>query len=220
MVIIGPSGSGKTTILRCLMGLEPIDGGTIRVGSDVLAAGDGIALQRDQSRRALQRVGMVFQQFNLFPHMTAVENVAVAPRTVRGLPAMAARRLALELLAMVGLQDKADARPHQLSGGQQQRVAIARALAMEPDYMLFDEVTSALDPELVGEVLRVMRQLAANSGMTMLIVTHEMQFAAEIADRVMFIDHGVIVEDDAPSRIFRVAQQERTRRFLTALSER
>ncbi|MHB8398946.1 MAG: amino acid ABC transporter ATP-binding protein [Candidatus Limnocylindrales bacterium] len=220
LVIIGPSGSGKTTILRCLMGLETVDSGAIRIGPETVDGGRGGAVARDRERRARRRVGMVFQHFNLFPHMTALENVAVAPRTVRGLARGEAERVAMRILAQVGLAEKAAAHPHQLSGGQQQRVAIARALAMEPDFMLFDEVTSALDPETVGEVLKVMRQLAADSGMTMMIVTHEMQFAAEIADRVMFIDEGVIVEDAPPSTIFKSPRSERSRQFLKALSER
>jgi polar amino acid transport system ATP-binding protein len=220
LVIIGPSGSGKTTILRCLMTLEGIDAGSIRVDGEMLMGGDGVAVDRKRAALLRQRVGMVFQQFNLFPHMRVLDNVMVAPRKARKTPQAEARRAALELLGMVGLEDKVSAYPHQLSGGQQQRVAIARALAMKPNVMLFDEVTSALDPELVGEVLKVIRLLASQREITMLIVTHEMQFAAEVADLVMFIDEGRIVEAAVPSRIFGHATNDRTRQFLRALSDR
>ena len=211
--VIGPSGSGKSTLLRCLAHLETPDAGTIRL--------DGQPV--DESRAGLrvlrERVGMVFQQFNLFPHKSALENVALAPREVRGLSRAAANERALALLAQVGLSDKAGEYPARLSGGQQQRVAIARALAMEPEVMLFDEVTSALDPELVKEVLDVMRGLAG-AGMTMIVVTHEMGFARGVADRVVFMDDGAIVEQGPPARIFDEPQSPRTRRFLGLVLER
>jgi ABC-type polar amino acid transport system ATPase subunit len=210
VVIIGPSGSGKSTLLRCLNRLEDATAGSVRIGG-VEITGRGAKLS--QIRR---RVGMVFQHFNLFPHMTALENVMEGPRTVLGMPRPAAQERARDLLEKVGLADKADSKPANLSGGQQQRVAIARALAMNPDAMLFDEVTSALDPELVGEVLTVMRGLA-DEGMTMVIVTHEMSFARRVADRVLFLDQGVIVEQGPPDRIFQRAEQERTRQFLDQL---
>jgi polar amino acid transport system ATP-binding protein len=210
VVIIGPSGSGKSTFLRCLNRLEDPTAGRVSIGG-VEITGRGVNLP--QIRR---RVGMVFQHFNLFPHMTALENVMEGPRTVLHMSHPEAEQRARDLLAKVGLADKAGSKPANLSGGQQQRVAIARALAMNPDAMLFDEVTSALDPELVGEVLTVMRALA-NEGMTMVIVTHEMSFAQRVADRVVFLDHGVIVEEGSPDRIFHRAEQERTRQFLDQL---
>jgi ABC-type polar amino acid transport system ATPase subunit len=190
LVVIGPSGSGKSTLLRCVNLLEPLDSGRIWF------EGDEITRKGTDVSNVRQRIGMVFQQFNLFPHLT-----------------VAAEKKARELLAQVGLENKATQHPHQLSGGQQQRVAIARALMMEPHVMLFDEVTSALDPELVGEVLVVMRDLA-KSGMTMMVVTHEMQFAREVGDRVIFMDDGRIVEHGRPADILDRPQQERTRRFL------
>jgi ABC-type polar amino acid transport system ATPase subunit len=207
LVVIGRSGSGKSTLLRCINLLEPIDDGRIffedaeitRKGADV--------------SRVRQRIGMVFQQFNLFPHLTAIDNVTLAARKIRKVSRPAAEARARELLATVGLEEKADHYPHQLSGGQQQRVAIARALMMEPHVMLFDEVTSALDPELVGEVLIVMRDLA-RAGMTMLVVTHEMQFAREVGDRLVFMDEGRIVEEGVPAEILDNPRDERTRRFL------
>lgn len=205
--VIGPSGSGKSTFLRCLNMLEEITSGDVVV--------DGHNLRDPQTDINLLRteVGMVFQQFNLFPHKSVIENIMLAPLKVRKVSREDARVHALALLEKVGLRDKADSYPRQLSGGQQQRVAIARALAMEPKVMLFDEPTSALDPELVGEVLGVMKQLALE-GMTMVVVTHEMGFAREVADRVMFMDEGVIVEEGEPERIFTEPQSERTKAFL------
>ena len=217
VAIIGPSGSGKSTILRLAMGLEPFEAGDIEIA--------GRPIPRDAVRRGAARgagrpehlVGMVFQQFNLFPHMTALQNVMEAPLRVLKLSRSDALARAEALFHMVGLQGKEQSYPRQLSGGQQQRVAIARALAMQPRVMLFDEVTSALDPELVGEVLRVIRQLAAESGMTMLIVTHEMSFAREISDRVIFMENGRIVEQGAPETIFTAPRSDRTRAFLSAV---
>ncbi len=207
VVIIGPSGSGKSTMLRCLNYLEPVQSGEIWI--------DGIRLDHHKTniRQVRAEVGMVFQSFNLFPHLTALRNVMLAPLVVRKRPEPEVRREALALLAKVGLQDKTDAFPSQLSGGQQQRVAIARALCMQPKLMLFDEVTSALDPELVREVLDVMKQLARD-GMTMVVVTHEMGFAREVADRVIFMDEGRIVEQGKPADIFDRPQNQRTREFL------
>ena len=205
--IIGPSGSGKSTALRCINGLESYDRGTITI--------DGVHVDRDDvSIHALRsEVGMVFQRFNLFPHRTALENVMEGPVYVKRLAPAAARERALALLDKVGLGEKANAYPDRLSGGQQQRVAIARALAMEPKVILFDEPTSALDPELVGDVLHVMLTLA-REGMTMIVVTHEIGFAAEVAGRVLFLDHGRILEQGPPSAILRNPQHERTRDFL------
>jgi polar amino acid transport system ATP-binding protein len=217
VVVIGPSGSGKTTLLRALNGLEPIDAGSITIrGIRLAGPGPDGRTQRpdDRTIRAVRlEVGMVFQRFNLFPHLTVLDNVTAAPIHVRGLTADAARSRAMELLRRIGLAEKATAYPQQLSGGQQQRVAIARALAMQPQAMLFDEVTSALDPELVGEVLKVMRQLAQD-GMTMVIVTHEMQFAREVADRVIVMDQGRIIEVGSPRAIFRAPTHPRTAEFL------
>jgi polar amino acid transport system ATP-binding protein len=210
VVIIGPSGSGKSTLLRCLNRLEDATAGSVRIAGAEIT---GRAGNLSQMRR---RVGMVFQHFNLFPHMTALGNVMEGPRTVLRMSRSEAEARARNLLDKVGLADKADSKPANLSGGQQQRVAIARALAMNPDAMLFDEVTSALDPELVGEVLTVMRALA-EEGMTMVVVTHEMSFARRVADRVVFLDRGVIVEQGAPDRIFQRAEEERTRQFLDQL---
>ncbi len=207
LVIIGRSGSGKSTLLRCINLLEPIDEGRI------LLEGDEITRKGVDVSRVRQRIGMVFQQFNLFPHLTAIDNVTLAARKIRKLSREQAEQRARELLKTVGLEEKADQHPHQLSGGQQQRVAIARALMMEPHVMLFDEVTSALDPELVGEVLIVMRDLA-RIGMTMLVVTHEMQFAREVGDRLVFMDEGRIVEEGAPADVLDNPSDERTRRFL------
>lgn len=205
--IIGPSGSGKSTFLRCINHLESIDGGLVMFEDKTLPAkGKELCELRSQ-------IGMVFQRFNLFPHMTALQNVMEGPVTVLGKAKYESRDLAEELLAKVGLADKADNFPSQLSGGQQQRVAIARALAMKPKLMLFDEPTSALDPELVGEVLSVIRNLAAE-GMTMIIVTHEMGFARDVADRVIFMDEGKIVEMGAPEQIFSTPRHPRTREFL------
>ncbi len=206
--VIGPSGSGKSTFLRCLNGLESIDGGSVEV--------NGFAVQDTKTNinQLRESVGMVFQRFNLFPHMTVLENLIMAPMDVRKLSRAAATERAKNLLAKVGLSDKIDAWPNSLSGGQQQRVAIARALAMEPKIMLFDEPTSALDPELVGEVLAVMKTLA-QEGMTMVIVTHEMAFAREVSDRVMFIDQGVIQEMGEPGQIFSAPANPRTAAFLS-----
>ena len=207
LVIIGRSGSGKSTLLRCINLLEPIDDGRI------LFEGDEITGKGVDVSRVRQRIGMVFQQFNLFPHLTAIDNVTLAARRIRKLSREQAERRARELLKTVGLEEKAHQHPHQLSGGQQQRVAIARALMMEPHVMLFDEVTSALDPELVGEVLIVMRDLA-RIGMTMLVVTHEMQFAREVGDRLVFMDEGRIVEEGVPADVLDHPRDERTQRFL------
>ncbi len=207
VVIIGPSGSGKSTLLRCLNYLEPVQSGEIWI--------DGIRLDHHKTniRKVRAEVGMVFQSFNLFPHLSVLRNVMLAPLIVRKRPEAEVRQGALALLAKVGLQDKTDAFPSQLSGGQQQRVAIARALAMQPKLMLFDEVTSALDPELVREVLDVMKQLARD-GMTMIVVTHEMGFAREVADRVIFMDEGRIVEQGTAADVFDRPQNQRTKEFL------
>jgi len=207
LVIIGPSGSGKSTLLRCVNLLEPIQAGRIFLeGEEITGKGAPVTTVR-------QRVGIVFQQFNLFPHLTALDNLTLAARRIRKMRRRDAERRARELLAMVGLEEKAEQHPHQLSGGQQQRVAIARALMMNPHVMLFDEVTSALDPELVGEVLVVMRDLA-RTGMTMLVVTHEMHFARDVGDRVVFMDEGKIVEEGLPEDILDRLRKERTQRFL------
>jgi ABC-type polar amino acid transport system ATPase subunit len=207
LVIIGASGSGKSTLLRCVNLLEPIQAGRI------FLEGEEISAKRTDVTAVRQRIGIVFQQFNLFPQLTAMDNLTLAARRIRKMPRREAEQRARELLVTVGLEDKADQHPHQLSGGQQQRVAIARALMMNPHVMLFDEVTSALDPELVGEVLVVMRDLA-RTGMTMLVVTHEMQFAREVGDRLVFIDEGRIVEEGVPAEVLDRPRQERTRRFL------
>ena len=207
LVIIGASGSGKSTLLRCVNLLEPIQSGRVFLeGEEITRKGANVSAIR-------QRIGIVFQQFNLFPHLTAIDNLTLAARRIRKMPRAEAERRGRELLASVGLKEKADQHPHQLSGGQQQRVAIARALMMQPHVMLFDEVTSALDPELVGEVLVVMRDLA-REGMTMLIVTHEMQFAREVGDRVVFMDGGKIVEQGNPRDVLDTPREERTRLFL------
>ena len=217
--IIGPSGSGKSTLLRLLMTLEPPDYGDIAVDGQPMWAmvrnDQNVPADESHLRSVRSKLGMVFQHFNLFPHMTALENVSLAPKVVKRQPAAVADLRSLELLEMVGLSDKADARPAQLSGGQKQRVAIARALAMEPRVLLFDEVTSALDPELVSEVLGVLKRLAKEEDYTMLIVTHEMQFAREIADRVLFFDQGKIAEQGRPDQIFSSPCEQRTREFLT-----
>ena len=208
VVVIGPSGSGKSTLLRCLNYLEPVQSGEIWI--------DGIRLDhhRTNIRAVRAEVGIVFQSFNLFPHLTVIRNVMLAPVVVRKRPEGEVRKAALAMLAKVGLQDKVDAYPSQLSGGQQQRVAIARALAMQPKLMLFDEVTSALDPELVNEVLCVMQGLAAE-GMTMVVVTHEMGFAREVGTRLIFMDQGTILEEGPPREVFANPQQERTKSFLS-----
>ena len=223
VAVIGPSGSGKTTLLRCINVLESFDAGEVRLEGVPV----GYIIGRDGRRRrqperdiakARAAIGMAFQSFNLFPHMTVLRNVMVAPVRIKRLPRDAAEATARALLHRVGLSDKLDAYPRQLSGGQQQRVAIARALAMEPKAMLFDEVTSALDPELVGEVLTVLRQLA-EAGMTMVIVTHEMQFARDVADRIVFMASGAIVEQGPPPRIFNDPQSDRLKAFLRRYRE-
>ncbi len=217
VVIIGHSGSGKTTLLRCINHLEKIDDGRIYIEGELLGYrivnGHPVEDREANIARIRSQIGFVFQRFNLFPHMTALENVMEAPVHVLHQPVAEVRERAIALLEKVGLADKASAYPHKLSGGQQQRVAIARALAMNPKLMLFDEATSALDPELVGEVLKVMRQLA-EEGMTMVVVTHEMGFAREVADHVIFMDKAVIVEQGPPEQIFDYAENERTRSFL------
>jgi polar amino acid transport system ATP-binding protein len=207
MCLIGSSGSGKSTLLRCVNLLEPIDEGRIVV------AGDEITAKGVDVNRIRRKIGIVFQAFNLFPHMSVLDNVSLAPRKVLGLPRVEAEARATELLDRIGLADKRKEYPDRLSGGQQQRVAIVRALAMQPDLLLLDEITSALDPELVAEVLNLIRELADN-GMTMLIATHEMSFAREVADRVAFIDAGRILEDGPPAQIFTNPREERTRQFL------
>jgi ABC-type polar amino acid transport system ATPase subunit len=208
LVVIGASGSGKSTLLRCVNLLEPIDSGRIFLeGEEITGKGVNVSGIR-------QRIGIVFQQFNLFPHLRAIDNVTLAARRVKRIPRAQAEKRAHELLARVGLEEKARQYPHQLSGGQQQRVAIARALMMDPHVMLFDEVTSALDPELVGEVLVVIRDLAHELGMTMLVVTHEMQFAREVGDRLIFMDNARIVEEGRPTEVLDNPQEERTKRFL------
>jgi ABC-type polar amino acid transport system ATPase subunit len=206
--VIGPSGSGKSTFLRCINLLESPTSGVVMI--------DGEQINRKEANinKIRQKLGMVFQNFNLFPHMTTLENITISPIRINKVPKAEAEKQALELLKMVGLQDKARVYPSSLSGGQKQRAAIARALAMKPEIMLFDEPTSALDPEMVGEVLQVMRDLA-HQGMTMVIVTHEMGFAKEVADRVLFMDEGVIVEQGTPEEIYGNPQNERTKSFLS-----
>ena len=220
VVIIGPSGCGKSTFLRCLNQLEPIDSGQITIAGITLKTGGGHGggEEREKQRQLRLRAGMVFQSFNLFPHFTVLGNIIEAPMQVHGLSRAEAEERAHQLLKKVGLLDRANYYPSQLSGGQQQRVAIARALAMQPEVMLFDEPTSALDPELRGEVLRVMQQLA-EEGMTMMVVTHEMEFARAMADRVLFFDAGVIAEDGPPEQVFTAPRQERTREFLRKVGE-
>jgi len=222
VVILGPSGGGKSTFLRCLNHLEKIDGGTIEVDGQQIGyrvGKNGRLVEEKPGTVALQRadIGMVFQRFNLFPHMTVRDNVTLAPMMVRGLAREAANLRAAELLELVGLPEKAAEYPSRLSGGQQQRVAIARALAMEPKVMLFDEPTSALDPELVGEVLETMKRLATVNHMTMVCVTHEVGFAREVADRAVLISGGVIVEDAPPARFFESPAHERTQQFLSKI---
>ena len=218
LALIGPSGSGKTTILRILMTLEEINGGHIRIEGEQLfhmpRNGGLVAADERHLHKMRAKIGMVFQLFNLFPHKCVIDNVTLAPMLTKGVPRAAAEKRAMELLDMVGMADKAKSMPAQLSGGQKQRVAIARALALSPKIMLFDEVTSALDPELVEEVMNVMRKLAAETDMTMLLVTHEMGFAHDFADRVLFFDRGRIVEEGKPDEIFRHPKQERTQGFL------
>ena len=215
VVLIGPSGCGKSTFLRCLNMLEIADSGRITIDGVTIEGGrlPSTSLEREQQRQLRMRAGMVFQALNLFPHLTVLQNIIEAPTVVKGVPQEQAEALARQLLAKVGLENKAEAYPLQLSGGQQQRVAIARALAMEPRVMLFDEPTSALDPELRDEVLRVMRQLA-EEGMTMIVVTHEMQFARDMADRILFFDGGVVAEAGPPEQIFGNPQHERTKEFV------
>ncbi|WP_068298610.1 amino acid ABC transporter ATP-binding protein [Pararhodobacter sp. CCB-MM2] len=219
--ILGPSGSGKSTFLRCMNHLEKIDGGLLRVGGSLVGyrEHDGKLYEMRQKEVARQRadIGMVFQGFHLFPHMTVLENIIEAPIGIRKMRKAEAVALAMDLLAKVGLTEKAQAYPATLSGGQQQRVAIARALAMKPKLMLFDEPTSALDPELVGEVLTVMRDLA-REGMTMVVVTHEMGFARDVGDRVVFMDGGVVVEEGTPDEVFNHTREQRTRAFLGKVS--
>jgi polar amino acid transport system ATP-binding protein len=218
MCVLGPSGSGKSTLLRCINHLEEINSGRLYVDGELVgyreADGKLYELREDEVARKRAAIGMVFQQFNLFPHMTALDNVTLAPIRVKGVPRSDARNRAQQLLQRVGLGDKLNTYPVALSGGQQQRVAIARALAMEPKLMLFDEPTSALDPELVGDVLDAMRQLARD-GMTMIVVTHEMGFAREVADQVVFMDEGVVVEAGPPTDVLSSPRHERTRAFLS-----
>ena len=211
--VIGPSGSGKSTLLRCVNRLEEPSGGTIVIEGEDITDED---CELDDIRR---RIGMVFQQFNLFPHLTVLANLTIGQRRVLGRTRVEATETARRMLQRVGLSEKEGAYPGQLSGGQQQRVAIARALSMDPDMMLFDEVTSALDPELVGDVLKVMRGLA-EEGMTMLVVTHEMAFARQVADRVVFMDEGAIIEQGDPAQVLEHPAEERTQRFLLRVLDR
>lgn len=220
MCLLGPSGSGKSTFLRCINHLETINGGRLYVDGHLMGFKQKGAALHEMKPNAIaeqrSEIGMVFQRFNLFPHLTAIENIIEAPIGVKKTPKSEAIARAKELLKSVGLADKADHYPSQLSGGQQQRVAIARALAMDPKLMLFDEPTSALDPELVGDVLDVMKQLAL-SGMTMIVVTHEIGFAREVADRVVFMDDGVVVEDGTPSQVIDNPQNLRTKAFIDSV---
>jgi polar amino acid transport system ATP-binding protein len=219
-VIVGPSGSGKSTLLRCINHLEVIDKGRIYIDGELLGYREVNGVLKEQDERSTARmrasIGLVFQQFNLFPHLSALGNVVEAPVQVKKVPKAEAVKAGRELLTKVGLGEKLDAYPPQLSGGQQQRVAIARALAMQPKLMLFDEPTSALDPELVGEVLDVMKNLAAE-GMTMVVITHEMGFAREVADRVVFMDEGRVVESASPAEFFQHPREQRTRTFLSKI---
>lgn len=208
VVVIGPSGSGKSTFLRCLNLLE------VPTGGEILIEGESITAPNTNVNKIREKMGMVFQQFNLFPHLTVLDNIMLAPMKVKKISRADAEKTARSLLETVGLADKADSYPAQLSGGQQQRIAIARALAMQPDIMLFDEPTSALDPEMVGEVLAVMKDLA-NKGMTMVVVTHEMGFAREVGSRVLFMDDGYVVEEGTPEEVFTNPQNERTKEFLS-----
>jgi ABC-type polar amino acid transport system ATPase subunit len=225
VVVIGPSGSGKTTLLRCINLLEEYDHGTIAVDGEPIGyrtdgrTGRRLRMSERDIARARERIGMVFQSFNLFPHMNVLQNIVAAPVRVKRIERRRAEIRARELLAIVGLSDKATEYPVRLSGGQQQRVAIARALAMDPKIMLFDEVTSALDPELVGEVLAAMQQLAGD-GMTMVVVTHEMSFARDIADRIVFMDGGLIVEEGKPDQLLFAPRTERVRAFLKRYNDR
>lgn len=210
VVIIGPSGSGKSTFLRCLNGLEEIDSGTIHI--------DGILLDDNpvNRKKIVRKIGMVFQSFNLFPHMTVLENISLAQRLVHGIQREMAEKVSMDLLERVGISDKATDYPSRLSGGQQQRVAIARALALNPDIMLFDEATSALDPEMIGEVLEVIKSLTGQ-GMTMVIVTHEMGFAREVGDRILFMEDGMFIEEGSGEQFFNNPVKERTRLFLSKI---
>jgi ABC-type polar amino acid transport system ATPase subunit len=217
VVLFGRSGSGKSTLLRCINFLEEPDAGIVEVGGIRLDVGHSTRARREVIRSIRIKAGMVFQDFNLFPHMTALENVIEGPMTVKGMPRSRAEPLGLELLAQVGLGDKRDEHPIRLSGGQKQRVAIARALAMDPEVMLFDEPTSALDPELIGEVLAVIKKLALERHMTMIVVTHEMGFAREVAHRMVFMSEGELVEEGAPAELLSGARDPRTRRFLEAV---
>ena len=210
VVVIGPSGSGKSTFLRCLNLLEHPTGG------EIVFEGIPITDEKNDINKQRAKMGMVFQQFNLFPHMTVLENITISPMKVKGLTKVEAENVAFKLLKIVGLHDKADSYPSQLSGGQKQRIAIARALAMEPEVMLFDEPTSSLDPEMVGDVLDVMKKLASE-GMTMVVVTHEMGFAKEVGDRVLFMDDGIIVEQGTPKELFENPQHPRTQDFLSKI---
>jgi ABC-type polar amino acid transport system ATPase subunit len=216
VVLFGRSGSGKSTLLRCINFLEEPTSGVIQVGDLRMEVGPALRARREMIRQIRERCGMVFQEFNLFPHLTVIENVIEAPCTVKGEPREKASTRAMVLLERVGLAEKAQEYPIRLSGGQKQRVAIARALAMEPDIMLFDEPTSALDPELIGEVLQAMRDLASD-GMTMIVVTHEMGFAREVANRMVFIHEGELVEEGPPSQMIASPSDERTKRFLEAV---
>lgn len=208
VAIIGPSGSGKSTFLRCLNMLE------VPTSGEILIEGESITDKNTNINHIREKMGMVFQQFNLFPHLTVLDNITLAPQKVKKMEKAEAEKLARELLVKVGLTEKADLYPQQLSGGQQQRIAIARALAMQPDIMLFDEPTSALDPEMVGEVLAVMKDLA-DAGMTMVVVTHEMGFAREVASRVLFMDEGYVMEEGTPAEVFDNPQNKRTQEFLS-----
>ena len=221
VTLIGPSGSGKTTILRLLMGLERVDGGTIQVSGEYFShmerRGKLVPASERHLRAGRKRIGMVFQQFNLFPNMDVMRNITEAPVRVLGMPKKEAEERAAGLLDMVGLSAQARSRPSQLSGGQQQRVAIARALAMQPEVLLLDEVTSALDPELIGGVLNVLRDIAANTDITMLCVTHEMRFARDVSDRVLMFDHGQVIEQGPPAKLLSDPAEQRTREFLSAV---
>lgn len=221
VTLIGPSGSGKTTILRLLMTLEKVTSGVIRVEGEPLShmkrGGQLVTANEAHLRQVRKKIGMVFQQFNLFPNMKVMRNITEAPIHTLGISKDEAHERARELLDLVGLSDKADNYPSQLSGGQQQRVAIARSLAMSPDILLLDEVTSALDPELVADVLDLLKDIAATTDITMLIVTHEMGFARDVSDRVMMFDRGVVVEDGPPSQVMGQPEHERTRTFLKAV---
>jgi polar amino acid transport system ATP-binding protein len=225
VVVIGPSGSGKTTLLRCINMLEDYQEGTVTVDGEPVGyradprTGQRQRMSEREIAAAREHIGIVFQSYNLFPHMTALQNIVAAPIRVKGVPRAQAEARGRELLALVGLSDKAHEYPVRLSGGQQQRVAIARALAMDPKIMLFDEVTSALDPELVGEVLAAMQQLARD-GMTMVVVTHEMSFARDVADRIVFMDGGTIVEEGKPEQLFSAPRTERVRQFLKRYNDR